>query len=238
MLITNIELIKQSWNLQWKNFSMFVNAFIALIIANILPVIGMYAYLNDFPLPLIVAVFVVALLASLYLSVLFYKICDQIVHHHEIKWNELYKNAYTKVGIFFFVSFVTGLIILGGLILLLIPGIIFATWYAFAPIIAVTSKEKITLKAALAESKALSQGRWWQTTLRLIIPQLAFGIFAMFIATVISALATSIAGYNSEVINTTSLAVDILSTSLMSLLTPLTIFPLVLLLKSLKETKA
>lgn len=72
------------------------------------------------------------------------------------------------------VSILTGLAVFGGTLLLVIPGIIFAVWFAFAVYgVAIHHTSPI---AAMKDSKALVEGRWWAVCWRLVIPMLVFGI--------------------------------------------------------------
>jgi hypothetical protein len=74
---------------------------------------------------------------------------------------------------------VSGLIVLGGAILLIIPAVIFGVWFCYATLL--TTINGTPAKAALTESKQLVKGRWWQTFGRLIIPAIIFGVGAFII---------------------------------------------------------
>ena len=72
------------------------------------------------------------------------------------------------------VGILTTLIILGGMVLLVIPGIIFAVWFAFS--IQAVILDNAKGKTALAISKKLAKGRlievlWW-----IIAPSFVFGV--------------------------------------------------------------
>lgn len=69
------------------------------------------------------------------------------------------KQARDVVGQYIWVSILSGLIVLGGLILFIIPGVIFSLWYTFAPFVAILEKKRGM--EALRESKKMVQGRWW-----------------------------------------------------------------------------
>ena len=83
------------------------------------------------------------------------------------------------------VSILNALIVLGGFILLIVPGIIFAVWFAFAvyDIAIDNTKEPIQ---ALKNSKKLVDGRWWEVFWRLAAPGLVFTIGAMILQKLIS----------------------------------------------------
>ncbi|MBT3538949.1 hypothetical protein HOF40_02975 [Candidatus Parcubacteria bacterium] len=76
------------------------------------------------------------------------------------------------------VSILSGLAIVGGLILLIIPGIIFAVWFMFS-LHALMLDNKHTVDA-LKYSKSLVKGRWGEVLWKIILPTLAFAlIFAI-----------------------------------------------------------
>ena len=60
-----------------------------------------------------------------------------------------------------------------GLILLIIPGIIFMVWYYFSSYVNVLEVNKNNGLEALTSSKELVKGRWFKTLWRLIAPYLA-----------------------------------------------------------------
>lgn len=67
--------------------------------------------------------------------------------------------GWKKAWIFFLVSLVRGVIAALGLILLVIPGIIFSVWFSFSLFITMTGKAKT--KESLEKSKAMVKGRFW-----------------------------------------------------------------------------
>lgn len=67
--------------------------------------------------------------------------------------------AWEKIGSFFWVSLLTGLVSIAGYILFIIPGIIFSVWFGFSVYIFIWEGLKGT--SALKRSKQLVQGYWW-----------------------------------------------------------------------------
>ncbi|MGR3311486.1 MAG: hypothetical protein ACUZ77_12035 [Candidatus Brocadiales bacterium] len=67
---------------------------------------------------------------------------------------------------FLLVTILFGLVIVGGMILLIIPGIIFFTWYFLCYYVLVC--ENITGRAALSRSRELVRGYWWSVTTRVV----------------------------------------------------------------------
>ncbi len=85
------------------------------------------------------------------------------------------------------VAIIVGLVILGGSLLLLIPGLIFTIWYVFSVNEAIF--EGKIAGSALRVSKQLVVGRWWTILFRVVIPPLIFVIATVLLQFIISWLA-------------------------------------------------
>jgi hypothetical protein len=120
-----------------------------------------------------------------FLAFIFIAVWCQVAMYQAIVSDTGFSGAFAmsknKVGKYFWTSFLSGLIVGLGFILLLVPGIIFLVWYAFAPIILVA--EGISGMAALNQSKNYVKGRWgdvaWRlffVILGLIIIQIVIGL--------------------------------------------------------------
>lgn len=75
------------------------------------------------------------------------------------------------------ISVLSTLAIMGGLILLIIPGIIFSIWFQFAINALVIDNQRGT--TALSFSKQLVKGRFWKVFGRTLLLGLIFGIFSL-----------------------------------------------------------
>jgi len=78
-----------------------------------------------------------------------------------------FRKAWHKLPSYIWILILLGLYILGGTILLIIPGIIFFVWFSFSSYVLVA--EDIKGKQALARSQALVKGHWWKVFWILII---------------------------------------------------------------------
>ncbi len=83
---------------------------------------------------------------------------------------------------FFLISLTVGLIIFFGLVLLIIPGIIFAVWYSFA--IWLVLDRGLKIGEALRTSKAMVSGRFWKILGRSVV----FGLFSLLASIVFGAV--------------------------------------------------
>lgn len=117
-------------------------------------------------------------------------------------------------------SLLVGLIVIGGLILLVLPGILFAIWYSFVqPVVLLEDKRNW---AALKQSREYVRGRWWGVFGRLIL----LGLTSLIISVIIGL----VSGWMGVVGDIASGLFSIL------VLTPITTIFLYLLYRSAKET--
>ncbi len=88
---------------------------------------------------------------------------------------EAYKKTKNRVWAMVGVSLLGSLIILGGLILLIIPGIIFSVWYGMSRYIVVA--ENLSPVDALKQSRKYADGFFWSIIIRfLVIAAIGFGV--------------------------------------------------------------
>ncbi len=81
------------------------------------------------------------------------------------------------------IGLLTGFAVLGGYILLILPGI----WFAVASSMAISAflEEGVTGTTAIARSMELVKGRWWKTLWRMILPSFVFQLIIGLISTVV-----------------------------------------------------
>jgi len=84
--------------------------------------------------------------------------------------------AWPKIGSLFWVSFLAGLVIMGGSILFIIPGIIFSVWFCLSTFVFIA--EDLHGTSALKRSKQLVEGYWWPVFGRLAV----IGILCMLVS--------------------------------------------------------
>lgn len=94
----------------------------------------------------------------------------------------VYNKTRSKYFRFFLLTIVIGLILALGLVLLIIPFILFATWFAFSKYLFV--EKGLGIKAALTESKNMVKGKFWKILGRLTV----FALFSTLSQMVLSFL--------------------------------------------------
>ncbi len=180
-----IEYIKEAWKIYTKkeNFIFFVRI-MSIVVLLVTSVGFVFGYLFpqqsweniQYENPIMIVVFIVLILASVILG-----LWTQTATYFSIlklgqTEKEVFKLGFSKMLKFFLVSLVVGLIVLLGLILLIIPAIIFGTWYSFS--VWLVLDKGMGIGEALKTSKTMVKGNFWRILGRSII----FGLFTFFIS--------------------------------------------------------
>lgn len=188
MLITATDLVKKSYELYKKNLRLFLIYALIISVPSMAVALlgGMFAAVFNWQSYTFVTVLyailffvlsVIAYFISLWFSLAFLK---AVAAHYEEKEAQTYKEAIESTKQFiipvFIASVLAGLVILGGFILLIIPGIIFSVWFTFVIYAVLLDGQKST--AALRYSKKLVQGRWWGVLWRILVPTSIFLIIS------------------------------------------------------------
>lgn len=90
-----------------------------------------------------------------------------IVSGKKVGIKKLFKNAWTKILPFAVLLLLVGLLQVGGLLLLIIPGVLFTVWFGFSKFIFVEKNTGIT--DSLRQSKNLVKGSFWKVLGRLAL---------------------------------------------------------------------
>jgi hypothetical protein len=106
----------------------------------------------------------------------------KIVNGEEFSVRNVFSTAWKKYWAFLLISIVIFFLYAFGFVLLIVPGALFAVWFAFSKFIAI---EKGTgLKESLLKSKELVKGMYWKILGRLII----FGLFIILIEVILTVI--------------------------------------------------
>jgi len=141
---------------------------------------------------------------------------------------------------FIWVSFLFGIVVLGGSILFIIPGIIFFIWFSQATFVVLF--ENIHGWSALKRSKRYVKGRWWGVVGRIVFIGLIMGVismavqFAVFIISLILMLLIGLSSGSETLIGIVSLAMSLLGQVAGVIVAPLAVVYSYLMYVSLRET--
>ena len=239
MLISATEIIKKSWQLytdHWRDLSvymllLFLPSLALLIIGVITVYLTMYlpasALISDI---LTLIIMFASLLFGLWTSVALMQAVKSLLRDSQkLSWKESFGKTWPLLWPVIFTSILTTLVVVGGLLLLIIPGIIFMVWYLF-------SVQEVLFDGqrgigAMRGSKRLVTGRWWSIAWRAAAPTILFVAVSLAIQQILILPFF----YLNSAINL-QLAQNIISSLINAALTPLTIAAAVILYFSAKET--
>ncbi|HSX14889.1 MAG TPA: hypothetical protein VLE72_03215 [Candidatus Saccharimonadales bacterium] len=169
------ELFRKSWELYQKKFKTLAMLLALPFIANVLSIIGQHGHKSSFA-GFSTSMFVAAGAAALIIGLIFVAISlwIQVAVIYAVDGSEdqpdvskLLVRSWPMVLPMLLVAILAGLAVLGGLILLIVPGIIFGVWFAFSSYTLVLENQRGT--EALKASKALVSGRWGTVFGRLVL---------------------------------------------------------------------
>lgn len=140
---------------------------------------GNFQFFLDRPYLVAAGVFLtlLAYLITLWAQVASYEAVKRVLNREALSFRSTYSSAWKLLFKFFTTSFLVGLTVILGLVLLIIPGIIFSVWFAFSLFEVINGKGTTQ---AMKESKRLSSGKFWKVLERLIV----FGLFAIIVSAV------------------------------------------------------
>lgn len=180
MLIPAGEIIRRSIALYKENTHTFIKYMIALFVPmSIITIIGT---VNDpslgYAIPsLLFPIFFVGIVCSffamLWFSLAFLRVVARRYEHQPVgSLKQEIESTKSSIWPCLWVSILGGIIILAGMVLFIIPGIIFNVWYYFSTYEVLLHNKKGM--QALSESKQLVKGRWWGVFWRLLLPGAVF----------------------------------------------------------------
>lgn len=186
-----IEYIKEAWKIYTKkeNFVFFAKIMAVLVIATtVVGLIYNYFYPTDYlknsdfsNIPMFIG-FITFSLTSLVLGLWTQTTTYFAIIKMGESEKEVFKIGYQKIGRFLLISLVIGLIILGGILLLIIPAIIFGVWYSFSTFLILDKGMKIG--TALKTSKAMVKGKFWEISGRFFV----FGLVSFVVSLLLTAI--------------------------------------------------
>ena len=175
-LTGTITLLKDSWQIfSSKAKTLLAIAAIPVVFRLLIGILSSFYSLSS------ISVWIIWIILSLVFS--FFQLLATPSLLFALKENLFLKEALQK-GLKFFlpylwVYFLVNIIVAGGFLLFIIPGIIFSIWFSLAEIVLVFEEKRGM--SALFQSKQLIAGRWWGVFWRLLVFNLIFGaIFLIF----------------------------------------------------------
>lgn len=240
MLILAGDIIKQSWRTYVQQFKKLWPYMLFLFIPNL--VLGLtgvaslyldkYASTGAFVLTnniIVFAILVAAIIFTLWASMALAKFLGQLITKKPIDgYRESFSATSHLIWPVIYTSLLVALVVLGGTILLIIPGIIFSIWFSFTYYTIVFEEKRGV--AALSASKAMVVGRWWAIFWRLFAPGFFYALILMIASYFLSSIEKMfLGGFTYLIVN------GIVSSILSVIVSPLTALTTILLYFSAKE---
>jgi hypothetical protein len=189
MLKTATELVVDSWDLYAKNWRKFlpfvIMVFLPTLILSALGTITLYlsVYLPSSSLAsniIILIVFAASLVFAIWVTIALAKTIFDCLLAKPTEWREAFSSSSTLIWPIVITSLLVTLCVIGGTLLFIIPGIIFAVWYSFTSYAVIF--EGAQGLSAMRASKSLVVGRWWAIAWRLAIAALIYGLLNYMIS--------------------------------------------------------
>ncbi len=191
MLFNSSEILQKSWSdyvknwHHWAVFSLliFMPSFVLLLSGSFGGYLNMYFPATTAVTNIIILILVVvSAVFGFWSSIALIRSGGRFIQNNATDtWKENYAFTLKQLWPSFGASFLAGLAILFGILLFLIPGIIFAVWYFFAVYGVVINGDSIM--KGLSDSKKLVAGRWWSVAWRIFVPSFLIGVAGMVIKT-------------------------------------------------------
>lgn len=118
-----------------------------------------------------------------------------ILSARPLSFGTTYESARKSFWKFSLLSIFMFLIIAGGFILLIIPGVIFSVWFMFSGFTLIEKNTKVT--EALSQSKSLVKGNFWKVLGRGLVFGIFFGVLQVLVGYIpygVGSVLTSLAG--------------------------------------------
>ncbi|MDD5043490.1 MAG: hypothetical protein PHD51_02345 [Patescibacteria group bacterium] len=225
-------LIVAAWQLVTKNLKNISKIVVYLLIATLLlsfsPLLGVSVWASVILAILGILIGVVSILTNIVLMkslVGFYK-------NETVNLKEDFQKSWGKFWVVFAGSMVVSWLTLGGVILLVIPAIIFYVWFSFCLYFIIL--ENKTILESLKSSKDLVKGNWWKIFWRWVLPGLFYIVIGMIVGGAAMELIYFFAGTN----ELTTVIGMVINNILSVIATPLLAAAGVILFMEVKKYKA
>jgi len=189
MILSATDLFRDSWKLYKKNFWLFTGYAAWLLLP-----LAVFLILSNAPKHWAIAIIIIlASLGELFIGIWILATVIlttiQLSENKQVDDVKTSKKALASMKNLLSTSVLQLLVILGGLILFIIPGLIFSIWYGFSQATAVlTGKRPVE---ALAHSKSLVKGRFFPVAWRMLsIPILLALGYSIIVGGLISTIAS------------------------------------------------
>lgn len=179
-LISVSDLIRQSWQIYKNNFKIFISITVWLLP---LAIVSSLLQLNENLAPLGFLIAIISIAVSIWVNITLIQAINKIHNGETINVKELARLSTGRMASYLWVVILTGIIVLAGLVILIIPGLILGIYYSLSEQVFVI--ENVKGYGALKRSMELVKGHWWGMLWRWIGSTVFFGLILAIISVVI-----------------------------------------------------
>lgn len=154
--------MKESWEIYKSKFVVFVLIMLFISLPGLFNSYTRLFDINNLKIFDIVVIFIIPMIFSTWgQAAMIYATRDK-----NVNFSDSLKLGLSKLVPIFLLMMLTVLIVVGGFILLIIPGIIFMVWFAFSQFALIN--ENLGVIKSLKRSRELVRGKWWDVFGRLL----------------------------------------------------------------------
>lgn len=202
-----IGLIRESFEIFFKrkNFLYFIKIYLPFFVFSLFQVLqrssnfeselakGNFQYFSDKPflIAFVILMGAIGLVLGIWFGAASLESILRVVNSETLSFRDTYKKAWRYAFKLFLAGLLIGVIVLAGLVLLVIPAVIFATWFVFTRF--GIAQDNLGVVAALKQSKSLVSGRFWKVFGRLIV-FMFFAILGQIVFSIIPFIGAAIGG--------------------------------------------
>lgn len=188
MISDPFELLRESWKL-YKTHLWLLVGYSAWML---LPVGALFllTFAPDHWLVFVIAMVCtfVEIFIGLWMTVAIARTSHRLSQKQEVNPTAISQEALTRLLPLLKTAVLQGLVALGGLLLLIIPGVVFSFWYAFAQLSTILDDKRPI--EALALSKSLVEGRFWAVVWRIVCgPILLAAVYSVLMGLILLLIA-------------------------------------------------
>lgn len=190
MLIQPVEIFRKSWNIFKTNWLAFNKVTLWLLLpAVLLGLLNFFDQKTDLvfanrSVAIYLALTTLSFIISLWVDIVLIKMIWHALEQKPLELKVLKTEAWRDTTSYLWIRVLVGLIVVLGLVVFVVPGVIFRVWFALAGYIFVL--EGTRGYDALKKSRALVEGRFWPVVWRWIVP---FFLFYLILAAVVMIIA-------------------------------------------------
>lgn len=189
-LSTHFDIIKKSIEIffEKKSFTFFIKVYLPLLPFALFSIVqsNFIKNVNDFKNPWIIAMTIFVnlgyLIVYFWISIAGIIAIAKVVRGQSLELRNVYRTSWNMLWKFSLLCITLFLIELGGILLLVIPAVIFGVWFSFSRFIFI--ENKLTIKEALKKSRELTRGKFWAILGRYLVFAIASMFFGVLLSTI------------------------------------------------------